>query len=263
MSTLEEVFTPPAGLPVLDMQVTRASLRCALAGILPHTGDTVSLARIRLVLTDEKTLICLASSGSTALAARAHVQGVAWADELPVVDIEPRSAREILAVFIPPRDKDERSSWERQAFRVRVTDDELTVSEPAGMLDDLDRTLVVPRLPPDADEARKFPDLARLLLSAINEREAKRSRARVTVKLVEPFLKSAKAYGIDTVTLRFFETKHGALVHISDDAVGIAGGGERHPAHDTEDAEMLADTWSRRLTDLQRQIIDPAKEADL
>ncbi|GAA2242372.1 hypothetical protein GCM10010401_14090 [Rarobacter faecitabidus] len=264
MTTIDIPAIAGTELPQLDMNVSRVSLRCALAAVLPHVGDTDSTHRIRLALADERTLIVMATSSYTAITARAHVIDVIWSSEMPVIDIEPRSAREILSVFAPPADKDERSVWEHNGFRVRVTDTEVTVIESAGMLDDLDRVLTVPRLrsTPADDKAPRFPDLARLVLRNLLTQPSVQDRARVSVKRLEPFIKSAKAYGIPDLTLRTFETVHGLIVHVSEDAVGIVSGSERAPDAEAEQAENLADLWQRQLAPLFQPITKEGADSE-
>lgn len=152
-----------SGLPLdtVAVYVSRRTLRTALAAVLPHTGDLMD--RVRLHLVDGSTAVAIASSGYTVAAARIEVRDIALMPELGVIDIEPRSAREVLAVLVPPKDKDARFQWLDEAFKITATHDEVTFSEESDLLGE-GRSLTVPRLPHiDDDGQPTFPDLAATL----------------------------------------------------------------------------------------------------
>lgn len=190
--------TPKAlGAPPVDVYVGRASLRMALAAVLPHasTEDEIPvLNRVRLQFVDDETVLAIALDRYTAAAAKISVQDVLELPELATVDIEPRSAREVLAVLTPPANKDARAQWEAEAFHLIVTGTEVTFAEEGALLEG--RSLTVPRIPTD-DVVRpggSFPDVPRLIASTLGLPPASAVRQGLNPVLVTRWVKTANVY---------------------------------------------------------------------
>ncbi|MFD6178092.1 MULTISPECIES: DNA translocase FtsK [unclassified Isoptericola] len=196
--TATETPTKVAAPPV-DVYVGRASLRMALAAVLPHvsTEDELPvLQRVRLQFVDDKTVLAVALDRYTAAAAYIEVQDVLELPELATVDIEPRSAREVLAVLTPPAEKHARAQWETQAFHLVVTPHEVTFTEEGALLDG--RSLTVPRIPTD-DVVRPgggFPDVPRLIAATLGLPAADQLRTALNPVLVTRWVKTANVYGL-------------------------------------------------------------------
>jgi hypothetical protein len=212
--------------PPVDVYVGRASLRMALAAVLPHvsTEDEIPvLQRVRLQFVDDTTVLAIALDRYTAAAARIHVHDVFELPELATVDIEPRSAREVLAVLTPPAEKHARAQWETQAFHLVVTAAEVTFTEEGALLDG--RSLTVPRIPTD-DVVRPgggFPDVPRLIAATLGLPAAERLRTALNPVLVTRWVKTSNVYQMPLeVTPRAGRDEHrlGAwTVRVDDDQV--------------------------------------------
>nr|WP_328799006.1 DNA translocase FtsK [Puerhibacterium puerhi] len=192
----ETPATTPTAPPV-DVYVGRATLRMALAAVLPHVcaDDNIpALQRVRLQFVDDSTVLALALDRYTAAAARISVHDVLELPELATVDIEPRSAREVLAVLTPPRDKDARHQWEQDAFHLYVTAKDVTFTEEDAFLDG--RSLTVPRIPTD-DVVRPgggFPDVPRLIASTLSLPTREEVRQGLNTELLTRWVKTANVY---------------------------------------------------------------------
>jgi hypothetical protein len=178
----------------IDVQVQRASLRTALAAVLPHVGDLVSLDRVRLQFVDDTGLVAIGASGYTVAIAQVRVDHVERLPELAVIDIEARSAREVLAVLVPPRDKDARGQWNTESFRVTATNEEVTFTEEGAILEG--RSLTVPRLPHTDDEGRPtiYPDFPRKIAQLLDAPVAEAGEVDVALNpdLLGAWIKTAK-----------------------------------------------------------------------
>jgi hypothetical protein len=249
----ETPATTPTAPPV-DVYVGRSTLRLALAAVLPHVcaDDNIpALQRVRLQFVDDSTVLALALDRFTAAAARVTVQDVLELPELATVDIEPRSAREVLAVLTPPRDKDARNQWEQDAFHLYVTAKDVTFTEEDAFLDG--RSLTVPRIPTD-DVVRPgggFPDVPRLIASTLSLPTREEVRQGLNTELLTRWIKTANVYQYPLkVTPRRHPTSDrvaGWTVRIGDvdeSAVGVI-----MPIDlDTEEAHKADNAWFGRLS---------------
>jgi len=195
--TTTDTPTQKLTAPPVDVYVGRASLRMALAAVLPHvsTEDELPvLQRVRLQFVDDKTVLAIALDRYTAAAAHIEVHDVLELPELATVDVEPRSAREVLAVLTPPAEKHARAQWETQAFHLVVTPTEVTFTEEGALLDG--RSLTVPRIPTD-DVVRPgggFPDVPRLIAATLGLPAADQLRTALNPVLVTRWVKTASVY---------------------------------------------------------------------
>ncbi|KZM78383.1 hypothetical protein [Cellulosimicrobium sp. I38E] len=246
-------------MSALEVQIGRASTRCALAAVLPHVGSTETLSRVRFTFESARRLLVSASAGSTAAVARIHVHDVVALPELAVVDLEPRSVREVLAVFTPPSNKDERAMWNEEAFTLRITHDEVSWLEDSPVMEG--RSLSVPRLPALGESESSYPDIPGVTARFLDTPPDESADASVNPQLLARFVTSAKAYGDDGLRLEMALRKgigaYGWTVQVDRDFVGIL-----LPIHrrDTEQPE-LADTrqrWADRLRPLARPEPRPA-----
>lgn len=242
-------------MTALDVGIGRASIRCALAAVLPHVGRTQVSSRVRLTFESDTRLLVSAGDGYTLAAARVEVHYADALPELAVLDLEPRSVREILAVFTPPSDKDERAMWNDEAFRLVVTDTEVTMTEESAILDG--RSLTVPRLAPLGDDETSYPDAPGHIARFLSAPVAADLATQVNPNLLARFITSAKAYGKDVppldLVLRKAPSIYGYTVALSSDLVGVL-----LPIHQSEDSAAwnagLATEWARTLHPLGRQV---------
>ncbi|MBN0039367.1 hypothetical protein JN535_04155 [Cellulosimicrobium cellulans] len=236
-------------MTALEVLVGRASVRCALAAVLPHVGGTETTSRVRFTFESGTRLLVSATDGSTLAVARAHVTGVVALPELAVVDVEPRSVREVLAVFTPPSGKDDRAMWNEESFGLTVTEDEVSWVERSEILDG--RSLTVPRLP-DLGDDRSYPDVPHHLTRFLQAPLSARPDATAAPKLLARFVTSAKAWGDDLqLDLAYRSGPSGFTVQVGDDFAGVL-----LPIHrDEERNEFVAryrDDWITTLTPLAR-----------
>ena len=240
-------------MTALDVAIGRASVRCALAAVLPHVGRTTVAARVRFTFESDTRLLVSAGDGYTIAVARVAVHQVDALPELAVVDLEPRSVREILAVFTPPSDKSEQAMWNEEAFRLVVTDTEVTITETSQILDG--RSLTVPRLAPLGEDESSYPDVPGHVAGYLEAPVTTEATARVAPNLLARFVTSAKAYGKDVPELDLVLRKgpgcYGFTVSLGRDLVGVL-----LPVRVSEDTRHACSgrdaAWVERLRPLAR-----------
>ena len=226
----------------VDISVGRASLRQALAAVLPHVGDIGDRDRVRLMAASPERLIVVATDGFSVGTARVFVHDVAALPELPVIDLEPRAARELLAVFTPPKDRNAKAIWESEAFRLVATEHTVTVTEESELGDN--RVLEVPRLP-DPDS---YPPVLSTLAEHLRAAPSYIDRIGLNPAYLARFIASAKAYGSDRllITPRHGVRAHGTTFRVDEtDFAGLL-----LPQHLTEDTTAADRTWAGVLLTL-------------
>lgn len=193
--TAETQPAAPVTAPPIDIYVGRASLRAALAAVLPHVcadDEIPALHRVRLQIVDAGMVLACALDRFTAAAAKIVVHDVVDLPELAAIDIEPRSAREVLAVLTPPRDKETRSQWNTEAFHLVVSETEVTFTEEGALLDG--RSLTVPRIPSDDPTFGGFPDVPRLIGRHMDYAPLPEVRQGLAPQLLTRWVKTAAVY---------------------------------------------------------------------
>jgi hypothetical protein len=172
-----------------------------------------------------------------------------------VIDIEGRSAREVLAVLTPPRDKESRANWNAEAFRVTATDEEVTFAEESELLDG--RALTVPRLPHLDDEGRHtiYPDYPRRVAELLEAPLVHGVDTALSSDLLTAWIKTARVLdsALDVTPRQRPDGKPGLwAVNVGGYAVGAIA--TRHPDEDHQDAVLPA--WARRLWRLRTATTD-------
>lgn len=235
-----------AGDTTADFDLGRGSLRSALAAVLPHVGDLMSLDRVRLQFEPDAGMVTIASNGVSVAVASVHVDSTGDGQGPCVVDIEGRSAREVLAVLVPPRDKEARGNWDAESFRVTATDEEVTFTEESELLDG--RSLTVPRLPHRDDEGRHtiYPDYPRRVAELLEAPLAHDVDTALGPDLLGAWIKTAKV--VDSaleVSPRQRPDGKPGMWAVSVGGRVVGGLVPRHPDEDHQD--RVLPTWARRL----------------
>lgn len=232
-----------------DIGLGRASLRKALAAVLPHVGKNLALGRVRLLMHSDEHLFAIATDGYSTGIARVAVHEVYALPDLPCIDIEPRTAKELLAVFTPPKDKDQRSVWETESFRVVATKDQVTVTEESELADN--RRLEVPRL----GEPEYYPNVTEVTTTHLTSTPSYTKRVAVNPGYLARFIASSKVYDGEQLLV---EPRHGAKAKGFTFRVGEDFAGILLPQH-LEPAEIAAgDAW---WVELIGTLTTPMREA--
>ncbi|HEY9251714.1 MAG TPA: hypothetical protein VIP06_03565 [Nocardioides sp.] len=235
-------------MSTVDIGLGRASLRQALAAVLPHVGSNPSFGRVRLLMHSAEHLFAIATDGYSTGVARVAVHEVLELPELPCIDIEARTAKELLAVFTPPKDKDQRSVWETESFRVVAMKDQVTVTEESDLADN--RRLEVPRL----GEPEYYPLVPEITTAHLRSTPTYTKRVGVNPGYLARFIASSKAYGGEQLLV---EPRHGAKAKGFTFRVGEDFAGVLLPQH-LDPAELAAgDEW---WADLLGTLTTPMRE---
>ena len=234
------------GDTTVDFELGRGALRTALAAVLPHVGDLMSLDRVRLQFDPDAGMVAIASNGSSVAIASVAVHSTGDGQGPCVLDIEGRSAREVLAVLVPPRDKDARANWAAEAFRVTATDEEVTFAEESELLDG--RSLTVPRLPHRDDEGRHtiYPDYPRRVAELLEAPLAHDVDTALSPDLLSAWVKTARVleFALEVSPRQRDDGKPGMWASNVGGRV-VGGLVPRHPDEDPEDRVLPA--WAHRL----------------
>lgn len=214
----------------LDVKVRRGAARQALGAALPHAAADPESHRSRVRIGfapdgDAETgvvMVVSATDGYTAIVARVPVDEVGTLPDLAdFVDLPLLTVREVMAVFKPPSNKDERSVWVGEPFRVHVAGGEVTWSEPGTLVDDGTKALTAP-IAPALTDAAGYPDVPRAVHAFLAQSLPSEAWGHVVnPQLLGRFVASAKALGDDELAIRPRKAPAGWIVQVGSRCVGV------------------------------------------
>ena len=248
-----------------EIIVSRSSLRSAIASVLPHAGkatdETPHLGKIRWTMTGEGLLLW-ATDYNTAVAALVDVVEYQNA-ELAAWDTTTAVTRKILAVFKASSTRDTDGD-----LTVQVTDEQLHITETGDLLPGEHLKQPKIKIPTEDD---RYPDVARILHTALTADVEPQSHALVDWSHLAAFAPSVKAWGGKAHLTIVGGGSPSILVRAGSRMIGVVQrhdgvGDETRRADERQKDREHRDDWASHLWPLQRPVkvkLSPFEEEDL